>query len=56
MSNKPLQILLAGIGINLTIGILYAWGVFTVPLAEALNVDAADVKSPYKIAVFTFAT
>ena len=56
MSNKPLQILLAGIGINLTIGILYAWGVFTVPLAEALNVDAADVKAPYKIAVFTFAT
>ncbi|QFI37173.1 OFA family MFS transporter [Moritella marina ATCC 15381] len=56
MSNKPLQILLAGIGINLTIGILYAWGVFTVPLAEALNVTATDVKSPYKIAVFTFAT
>jgi len=56
MSNKPLQILLAGIGINLTIGILYAWGVFTVPLAEALNVDATDVKAPYKIAVFTFAT
>ncbi|MFT5806710.1 MAG: OFA family oxalate/formate antiporter-like MFS transporter [Moritella dasanensis] len=56
MSNKPLQILLAGIGINLTIGILYAWGVFTVPLAEALNVNATDVKSPYKIAVFTFAT
>ncbi|KXO12715.1 Oxalate/formate antiporter [Moritella sp. JT01] len=56
MTNKPLQILLTGIGINLTIGILYVWGVFTVPLAEALNVDVADVVSPYKISVFTFAT
>ncbi|QUM76213.1 OFA family MFS transporter [Moritella sp. 24] len=56
MTNKPLQILLTGIGINLTIGILYAWGVFSEPLAEALNLDATDIESPYKISVFTFAT
>ncbi|QUM81293.1 OFA family MFS transporter [Moritella sp. 5] len=56
MTNKPLQILLTGIGINLTIGILYVWGIFTVPLAEALNVVVENVVSPYKISVFTFAT
>nr|WP_282251469.1 hypothetical protein [Vibrio campbellii] len=39
---------------NLSIGILYVWGVFSEPLAEALGVDAKHVDGPYQTSVFTF--
>tara|TARA_Y100001960_G_scaffold234467_1_gene246661 strand:- start:2941 stop:4155 length:1215 start_codon:yes stop_codon:yes gene_type:complete len=52
--NKPFKILLIGLIVNLSIGILYVWGVFSEPLAEALGVDAKHVDGPYQTSVFTF--
>lgn len=54
MINKPFKILLIGLIVNLSIGILYVWGVFSEPLAEALGVDAKHVDGPYQTSVFTF--
>ncbi|WDG10797.1 OFA family MFS transporter [Vibrio campbellii] len=54
MINKPFKILLIGLIVNLSIGILYVWGVFSEPLAEALDVDAKHVDGPYQTSVFTF--
>ncbi|HGY9595997.1 TPA: OFA family MFS transporter [Vibrio campbellii] len=54
MTNKPFKILLIGLIVNLSIGILYVWGVFSEPLAEALGVDAKHVDGPYQTSVFTF--
>ncbi|MPY21545.1 OFA family MFS transporter [Shewanella sp. YLB-07] len=55
MINKPLKILLIGLLINLSIGILYVWGVFSEPLAEVLNVAPENIDGPYQTSVFTFA-
>ncbi|MGR2669257.1 L-lactate MFS transporter [Vibrio campbellii] len=54
MINKPFKILLIGLIVNLSIGILYVWGVFSEPLAEALGVDAKHIDGPYQTSVFTF--
>ncbi len=51
MINKPFKILLIGLIVNLSIGILYVWGVFSEPLAEALGVDAKHVDGPYQTSV-----
>ena len=52
--NKPIKILLIGLLVNLSIGILYVWGVFSEPLAEALGVNAKQVDGPYQTSVFAF--
>ncbi|MEO9496530.1 MAG: OFA family MFS transporter [Vibrio splendidus] len=54
MINKPFKILVIGLIVNLSIGILYVWGVFSEPLAEALGIDPKDVDGPYQTSVFAF--
>lgn len=54
MSKRPLTILLAGIGINLSIGVLYAWSVFKDALVNDLGWTATQASTPYSIAIVVF--
>ncbi len=46
---------LAGTGINLTLGILYAWSVFKGPVKEALHITEFQASLPYAVAIGVFA-
>ncbi|WP_428774844.1 L-lactate MFS transporter [Vibrio sp.] len=52
--DKATRILAAGFGINLCLGILYAWSVFNKALVSNLGWSAADASSPYATATITF--
>lgn len=54
MFNRPLTILLAGIGINLSIGVLYAWSVFKDALVDDLGWTAIQASTPYSVAIVVF--
>lgn len=54
MSRRPLSILLAGIGINLSIGVLYAWSVFKDALINDLGWTATQASTPYSVAIVVF--
>ncbi len=54
MANRPLTILLAGIGINLSIGVLYAWSVFKDALIADLGWTATQASTPYSVAIVVF--
>ncbi|OED42064.1 oxalate:formate antiporter [Endozoicomonas sp. (ex Bugula neritina AB1)] len=51
--NRASKILLAGIGINLCIGVLYAWSVFGKALVNS-GWSNADAGMPYTISIVTF--
>ena len=40
---KSLRALIAGFVINLSIGVLYGWGIFVVPLEELLNISRSTI-------------
>lgn len=48
-------IVLAGIGINLAFGVLYAWSIFAQNLRTINGWTAAEASLPYTIAIITFA-
>ena len=52
--NHALKILFAGIGINLCIGVLYAWSVFAKALVNLNGWSNADAGMPYTISIVTF--
>ncbi|MGR3635534.1 MAG: L-lactate MFS transporter [Shimia sp.] len=54
MPKRPLTILLAGIGINLSIGVLYAWSVFKDALINDLGWTATQASTPYSVAIIVF--
>ena len=63
IKNRGLQVVLAGTGINLALGILYTWSIFKGAITEsiaaggsgAFNWDAASVNDPYAVACLAFA-
>ena len=63
VKNRGLQVLLAGLGINLALGILYTWSIFKGAIVDsiaaggpnAFNWDAASVNDPYAVACLSFA-
>ena len=63
IKNRGVQVLLAGLGINLALGILYTWSIFKGAIADsiatggsgAFNWDAASVNDPYAVACLAFA-
>lgn len=63
IKNRGLQVLLAGLGINLALGILYTWSIFKGAIADsiasggagAFNWDAASINDPYATACLAFA-
>ena len=52
--NRASKILLAGIGINLCMGVLYAWSVFAKALVSLNGWSHADAGMPYTIGIVTF--
>lgn len=61
IKNRGLQVLLAGLGINLALGILYTWSIFKGAISDsiaaggAFNWNAASVNDPYAVACLAFA-
>ncbi len=54
--NRAVKILVAGVAINLCMGVLYAWSVFSKALQAELGWSAVDAGMPYSIAVMAFAS
>lgn len=63
IKNRGLQVVLAGTGINLALGILYTWSIFKGAISDsiaaggqgAFNWDAASINDPYAVACLAFA-
>lgn len=62
MKNKGISVVLAGLGINLALGILYTWSIFKGSISEAIQSgkgtfkwDAETINDPYAVAVLVFA-
>jgi MFS transporter, OFA family, oxalate/formate antiporter len=52
--NHGPQVVLAGLGINLALGILYSWSVFSKSVPETWHWNATDKSWPYAIACLVF--
>ncbi len=63
IKNRGLQVVLAGLGINLALGILYTWSIFKGAIVDSIATggegafawDAASVNDPYAVACLAFA-
>lgn len=63
IKNRGIQVLLAALGINLALGILYTWSIFKGAIVDsiatggpgAFNWDASSVNDPYAVACLAFA-
>lgn len=63
IKNRGLQVILAGTGINLALGILYTWSIFKGAIMDSIAAggegaftwDAASVNDPYAVACLAFA-
>ncbi len=63
IKNRGIQVLLAALGINLALGILYTWSIFKGAIVDsiasgapgAFTWDAASVNDPYAVACLAFA-
>lgn len=63
IKNRGLQVVLAGTGINLALGILYTWSIFKSAITDSIAAggqgaftwDAASVNDPYAVACLAFA-
>ena len=60
MENKSLAkqawtVLLAGLGVNLTIGVLYSWSVIKKSLVADLNWSNSEASLPYTVAILVWA-
>jgi MFS transporter, OFA family, oxalate/formate antiporter len=53
--NQGVVVMLAGLGINLTLGVLYAWGVISAALIDQMGWTATQTQIPYMIACAAFA-
>jgi MFS family permease len=60
--NKGWQVTLAGLGINLALGILYTWSIFKLEIKESImagdgrfNWDLASLNDPYAVCCLVFA-
>jgi len=62
IKNKGVQVTLAGLGINLALGILYTWSIFKQEIKESImsgdgrfNWDLASLNDPYAVCCLVFA-
>ena len=63
IKNRGLQVVLAGTGINLALGILYTWSIFKSAIVDSIAAggagaftwDAASINDPYAVACLSFA-
>ncbi len=63
IKNRGLQVVLAGVGINLALGILYTWSIFKGAIVDSIATggegaftwNAASVNDPYAVACLAFA-
>ena len=62
VKNRGWQVTMAGLGINLALGILYTWSIFRLAIKEAIdagtgafNWDAAALNDPYAVCCLMFA-
>ncbi|GAA4901007.1 L-lactate MFS transporter [Ferrimonas pelagia] len=53
--NRAVKILIAGIAINLCMGVLYAWSVFSKALVSELGWSSVDAGMPYTVSIVVFA-
>ncbi|GAA5188848.1 L-lactate MFS transporter [Ferrimonas gelatinilytica] len=53
--NRAVKILVAGVCINLCMGVLYAWSVFSKALVSELGWSHADAGMPYTVSIVVFA-
>ncbi|MBY5993833.1 OFA family MFS transporter [Ferrimonas balearica] len=53
--NRAVKILIAGVCINLVMGVLYAWSIFSKALQTELGWSSVDAGMPYSVAVMVFA-
>ncbi len=54
-NNRGMVVALAGLGVNLTLGVLYAWGVISAALIDQMGWTATQTQIPYMIACAAFA-
>lgn len=54
-SNKGWVVTIAGLGVNLILGVLYAWSIISAALIDNLNWTATQTQIPYMIACLVFA-
>src|SRR5512137_713520 len=62
-TNKGLQVTMAGLGINLALGVLYAWSIFKGAIKASIEKggaggfqwDLASINDPYAVCCLTFA-
>ncbi len=52
---RPWAVVFAGLGVNLTLGFLYAWGVIAATLAKDFGWSATQTQIPYMLASLVFA-
>jgi len=55
MSKRGWIVVLAGTGINLAFGVLYAWSIFAAELREVHNWTTTESSLPYTVAIIMFA-
>ena len=55
MKNKGIVVLIAGVLINMSFGVLYSWSIFSLNLTETLNWTKTSASLPYTTAIFMFA-
>jgi MFS family permease len=54
-NRKAWTVVLAGLGVNLTLGFLYSWGVIASTLVDRLGWSAIETQIPYMVASILFA-
>lgn len=55
LRSNPWVVVFAGLGVNLTLGFLYAWGVIASVLVKQFGWSATQTQIPYILASFIFA-
>ena len=54
-ANRGWTVTFAGIGINLALGVLYAWSIFKAAIEKEFGWDAAQLNDPYAVCCLVFA-
>lgn len=53
--NKAWLVVISGLGVNLTLGVLYSWGIISAALIDNFNWSATQTQIPYMVASAVFA-
>src|SRR5215471_8767430 len=53
--NRGWRVMLAGMGINLALGVLYVWSIFKAAIGKEFGWDSAQLNDPYALCCLVFA-